>query len=332
MIQLKYNQDNLELMSKERELETDEIHNVNDFYGQASILRKYSNYNRSIKVVYEHSIVIHDLIWYIDKESIIKNIFVSSPFRLGIYKQQLPHKNILNIGSIINYAIAIDNPSFAKNNFKSSEKKNGSVFFPNHSTHHLKSTINSLEIIQKLKSLPIDYHPISICMYWKDIQHQEHLKYIQNGFKVVSAGHIYDKLFYFRLYDILRNFKYTLGSGFGSFMFHAARSGSLVVFPKELRILDEKISITTKDFIDKDLEERIQIGNNFNERVYKLFSNKIENYSKEQMQFIETYSSPKLLKPWHIKTLLLFADLHYYLRKIKNKVQAILNRTTNSKQ
>ena len=326
MIQFKYNQDNLELMSLDRELETDEIHKVNDFYGQANIIRRYANYKRPIKVIYEHSIVIHDLIWSIDKESNLNTCFVSSEHRLDVYKKQLKEKHVYNIGSVLNYAIAMSDPQFAKNNFKSNKKKSGSIFFPTHSTHHIKSTIDSDYIITKLKLLPEMYLPITICMYWKDIQHGEHLKYLSNGFKVVSAGHIYDNLFYFRLFDIFQNFKYTLGSSFGSFVFHAARSGSLVVFPKELRIKNEEISISTENFEDKDLLERIEIGRKFDEKFFELFTHNIEVYNKEQIKFIEYYSDSKLLSPQKLKIVLLFAEFIYFKNRVINKIKSILKK------
>ena len=77
---------------------------------------------------------------------------------------------------------------------------------------------------------------IKICMYWKDIQLKRHQIYIDNGFEVISAGHIYDKMFYYRLYDILIRFNYSLGSSFGSFVFHSAICGTKVYFPESLRI------------------------------------------------------------------------------------------------
>ena len=163
-------------------------------------------------------------------------------------------------------------------------------------------------------------------MYWKDIQHGEHEKYLKHGIKVVSAGHIYDNLFYFRLFDILKNFKYTLGSSFGSFVFHAGRSGSLVVFPKELRDVNEDISIATKNFIDKDLQDRIEIGREFDKKARNLFSEPMENYNKNQLEFIENYSSSVMLSPFKLKTILILAELDYFKKRVFNKIKYILKK------
>jgi hypothetical protein len=316
MIQFKYNQEDLELMSRDRDLVTTEIHPENDFYGQASIIRKYTGYNAPIKVVYEHSIAIHDIIWNIDKNSDLKIAFVSSKFRLEVYKKQQPRKITFNIGSVLNYAIALSDPSFVKNNFKPTEERKGSIYFPSHSTHHIQSLNDTDKIIDKLLRLPEIYKPIFACVYWKDIQNKEHEKYLQNGIKVISAGHLYDNLFYFRLFDILKNFKYVIGATFGSFVFHSARSGCIVVFPKELRVAKEEISINTKGFIDKDLEQRIKIGDEFNEKVFDLFSEPVENYNIAQTEFIEKYSSSKILSPQKLRMLLIISEIFYLKQRV----------------
>jgi hypothetical protein len=288
---LKYDQDNLDLMSCEKELVTDETHNVNAFYGQSYILRKYAGYSKPIKAVYEHSLPFHDIIWEIDQASVLKVAFVSSAHRYGVYKKQKAKPIVFNIGSILNYAIAMEDPVFAKNNFKSSDKREGSIYFPSHSTHHIKSNVNTDEVISKILKLPNVYQPVCVCLYWKDIQNGEHHKYIEKGIKVVSAGHIYDNLFYFRLYDILKNFKYTLGSSFGSFIFHAARSGSLVVIPEELKIIEEDYSISTEQFEDKDFRKRTEMVRNFNHVVADLFKQHVNLFilHRDNLQRLNTY-------------------------------------------
>lgn len=326
MIHFKYNQDNLELMSAERELITDETLDVNDFYGQAKVIRKYAKYPRPIKVVYEHSLPIHDIIWDVDKNCKLDIAFVSSAHRLEVYRQKKAKKMVFNIGSVLNYAISISDPKFAKNGFKSDKERYGSIYFPTHSTHHIKSSINSDDIISKLTKLPEVYKPIFVCLYWKDIQHGEHKKYLKHGLKVVSAGHIYDNLFYFRLFDILKNFKYTLGSSFGSFIFHASRSGSIVVFPKELRAVNEDISITTENFIDKDLQDRIEIGREFDKKIFNLFSQHRENYTNDQLEFIENYSSSKMLSPFKLKAILILAELNYFIKRALNKIKFLIKK------
>jgi hypothetical protein len=326
MIVFNYNQDNLQLLSSELELETDETHTVNDFYGQAKVIRKYANYKRPIKVVYEHSLPFHNIIWEVDKKFISPVAFVSSQHRFEVYKKEKSKKFVINVGSILNYVISITDPSFAKNGFKSTNERNGSIYFPSHSTHHIKSLNNADKIIAGLLNLPEIYKPVYVCMYWKDIQYGNHIEYLKNGIKVVSAGHIYDNLFYFRLYDILKNFKYALGSSFGSYIFHASRSGCLVVFPKELQNVNEVYKISTENFNDKDFISRIENAKKIDELVINLFGERSEHYSKEQKEFIEYYCSSKILSPFKLKTILLLAEPLYFINYVIEKMKSLIKK------
>lgn len=310
-----YNQDKLDDMSIDIDLITKEVHEPNDYYGQANILRKYCKYPFSMKAVYEHSLPFHDIIWHVDMNSKCLIAFVSSIHRFKVYKSNKIKKIVFNIGSILNYVI---NDSV----FEEVSKKitrSGSVYFPPHSTHHIKSNVNNLLIIDKLNNLPEKFHPISVCMYWKDVQNGNHKIYLDNGFQVISAGHIYDKMFYYRLYDILRRFNYSLGSSFGSFVFHSARSGSKVYFPEILRI-KEAYEVSTKNFEDPELESRLKFVSKFEDQAISLFSDESINYSDDQIKFIEYYSSSKLYSKRKLFCILLFADFLYVFRNLAKKI------------
>jgi hypothetical protein len=178
--------------------------------------------------------------------------------------------------------------------------------------------VDNLLIIDELKKMPDKFHPISICMYWKDIQTGNHISYLDNGFEVISAGHIFDKMFYFRLYDILKRFKYSLGSSFGSFVFHSARSGCKVFFPDNLRI-EEAYEVSTKNFEDPEFESRIKFAKNFEKKAILLFSDDSIDYSDTQKEFVEYYSSSKLDSKTKLFLMLLLADFLYIFRNIARK-------------
>jgi len=312
-----YQQTDLELMSKELELKTKEIfHRVNDFYGQASILRKYTKYPFSLKVVWEHSIPFHDIIWTLDDNSPLPTRFVSSKHRLKVYlksnKKKRIKKIIYNIGSIMNYVKYLYEK---QNKYIDEPNKKGSVYFPTHSTHHIKTEQDNNLIITKLNELPESYKPITICMYWKDIQYKYHKIYIDNGFQVISAGHIYDKNFYFRLYDILIRHKFALGSTFGTFVLHAAFCGCKVVLPLNLKV-EEKCSISTEGFSDPDLKNRLKIYNEFNEKIINLFNTNDIDYNNEELAFLNEYSSNIRVSKLKLFLIFLLSDILFFIPKI----------------
>ena len=145
-----YNQDKLGEISKDIDLITKEVHEPNDFYGQASVLRQFCKYPFSMKAVYEHSLPFHDIVWYVDENSKCLLAFVSSEHRFEVYKNKRVKKIVFNIGSIFNYVIKISSRIEANYQIQ----RIGSVYFPPHSTHHIKSNLDNLLIIDKLKKMP----------------------------------------------------------------------------------------------------------------------------------------------------------------------------------
>ena len=98
-----FDQQNLDLLSEDVSLETNEIHIQNDYYGQASILK--SNFLKLFKTLYavsEHGVSFDDEIWHIDKNADLKTSVVFSEFRKKIYKENTS-KYCFNIGNIIDY-------------------------------------------------------------------------------------------------------------------------------------------------------------------------------------------------------------------------------------
>ena len=48
---------------------------------------------------------------------------------------------------------------------------------------------------------------------------------MRRGFRIVSAGHLYDRDFYLRMYDICRQFQYAVSNAFGTHLFVTVASG-----------------------------------------------------------------------------------------------------------
>nr|WP_137119092.1 hypothetical protein [Azospirillum argentinense] len=84
----------------------------------------------------------------------------------------------------------------------------GTLAFPAHSTHHNHARFDVDRYIDLLMSLPEPFHPIEVCLYWKDILDGNLEHYRSRGINVHTAGHMFDPLFCTRFYDILRRFRY----------------------------------------------------------------------------------------------------------------------------
>lgn len=113
--------------------------------------------------------------------------------------------------------------------------RNGTVAFPPHSSHHVESRLSDEKLyLEKLRALPSCMQPIRICMYWRDIQLGRHNAYLTSGFPVVTAGHIFDELFFDRLFRIMDGAEYLHTPVVGSHIFYGAANGLKIILDRSL--------------------------------------------------------------------------------------------------
>jgi len=103
----------------------------------------------------------------------------------------------------------------------------GTVAFPAHSTRLIDSVFDIDGYCEKLKSLPSEYQPVTVCLHIHDIERKKDEIYKRNGLNVVSAGPLLVQGFEFvqKFYDILRKFKYATSNQVGSYSFYAVEMG-----------------------------------------------------------------------------------------------------------
>lgn len=299
-----FNQDKLDIICKEiTELETNEIHKSNDFYGQAHCTKSYIGLNRSLKFIHEHGIMVHDDIWKGDLVNYFKVACLTSNYRKKVYQKKTNYPLIFNIGSGFLYA-----KKTLDKKLKPVDRQ-GTLVFLNHSSHHIKADYDLNLVINHLKQLPQEFHPITVSIYWKDYQHSTHKIFIDNGFDVVSAGHIYDKSFLYNLYDIVRNFKYAASSSLGSHVFYSIIAGC-----QFFRLPDLETS-----YIDPKKEAVISKDNEEINRITKEFVNTfIINTlidKKLEIDFVKQYARTTPYSKTRLIVLIVFAEIIYLLTK-----------------
>ncbi len=110
--------------------------------------------------------------------------------------------------------------------FQKAKDAQGTVAFPSHSTHHIRvSGIDWKKYCRDLRAIPERWQPVSICLYWKDILHGLHSIFLEEGFPVYCAGHMYDDGFTERFYRILSRHKYVTSNEVGTASFYAVEMG-----------------------------------------------------------------------------------------------------------
>ncbi len=284
---------NLALMSYDiKELRTVEKYHQNDFYHNAYILKKYCGYDlkKPLACTTEHiGITLDSYIWELDVNDNIPLIVTMSNFRKDVISNKV-NAPVYSIGPYIAYAESF----LSKNKFKDYKNKLGKCLtvFPTHSTHWVDVSYDTEAFCKKIKEIKNAYNfdSVRICLYWKDIINGFNKIYQDNGFKCVSAGHIYDKNFLPRLKSIIELSDVTMSNAYGT---HVAYSFCLnkphFLFKQEYNHKIQKYEDQVKEIKKSAIQENKILFEN-------LFCTYNEEITKEQKTFADRFFSIQNIK------------------------------------
>jgi hypothetical protein len=112
-----------------------------------------------------------------------------------------------------------------RNNISLSDKADGTIAFPAHSTPSIDDVTGYADYIASLKSLPQRFHPITVCLHMHDINKGLHIAFLEAGFSVETAGNSSNQEFIANFYTIISRFKYSTSSVAGSYLFYTIELG-----------------------------------------------------------------------------------------------------------
>lgn len=213
-----------------RPLITKEIFHPNAFYGNDLIYKEYAGLHRDypLKIVFPHGPDVYggNKVWTAELNTPLPVIAAYSDAQYKKYAEAIEKtrikKRIFNFASPFLYLLELIKLKGLQ--YPDKERK-GTIFFPTHSTHHIKANINSDLIAETLANLDGEYHPVTVCLYWKDYNLGRYAPYLKKGLQVVSAGHIYDPNFLFRFYHLCSLHHYSAGNSVGSYIPFSIKSG-----------------------------------------------------------------------------------------------------------
>ena len=195
--------------------------NLYSIYGLYAIIREYASFPSTLPLLcrYEHG-------WNPLPKPNPYDARTDQPIMLVWSRRRLEEWN--EVSSIP--AAIIGSPFVHYRNKMQIEKDiaaNGTVAFPAHSTPQIDAVFDIDEYCKQLKSLPIEFHPITICLHAHDLERKKDEIYKKNGFNVVTAGPIWVLGFEYvqKFYDILRSHKYATSNQVGSYSFYAVEMG-----------------------------------------------------------------------------------------------------------
>lgn len=237
---------------------------LQDNYGIAYILRKYTNYRKSILHSIEHGFYLGDFI--LEDEIKTKKIVTFSEERKKIILSKSTIK-VENIGPYILYAKSF----YSQEELKKIKNRYGKILlvFPMHSTDNLDydySVSSFIEVINKLKK---DFDNVFICLFYADINKGIYKKYLDEKYIIVTAGHRFDRKFLERLKSIILLSDYSISNSFGTHAIYATALNK----PHTILFQDTNIEINGK-------------YNNNKLKLYNAAKRKDEKL-KEQMEIIK---------------------------------------------
>lgn len=279
-------EENLDRLTLDRFLKTSEIFEPNDYYGQASILKNYLGLpmSYSLKATFEHGVEFNDnFIWSAELEANLPTCIVLDERRLNFYKEK-SNKLVFPIGFGFIYAIDLFKKLYGP--LYTNKNKMGTIVFPAHSTHYIRTSFDFKGYAEYLEKLDERFKPIVICIYWKDYLSGHHVEFQKKGFKIITAGHMFDNLFMLRMVNICSQFKYANSNQIGTHVPISIKSGCLFFLTEEFIVnLEHNSEVPISNIPDSFMKKYLPLFNEKNILNYEL-----------QLSFADEYLGTKFKK------------------------------------
>jgi hypothetical protein len=187
----------------------------NNLYGYAQALKNYMGTATDLKAYMEHGLFLGGIVhpdqfyWH------FKKVLTMSQKRVAILKEKLPQKDAIAVGPYIHYAKGL----LQDNAFTALKKELGKVLlvFPFHSMKGVEAGFEEKQLIKEIKKVSRDFDTVLISLYYLDAQNEHRAKpYQKAGFRVITAGHKFDRHFVNRQRTHIELADVTMSNGMGT--------------------------------------------------------------------------------------------------------------------
>ncbi len=294
----------LSQLCADRELITNEICIWNAFYGIDHVIKLYAGIENAspLKVIVPHGIVFSDKVNVYEKYNRVPAILNFSKHRKLPY-QKNTIKRIYDGNAPFSYVC-----NLLKN--QPQPERRGTIFFLSHSSHYAIVKADIENIVQKLNFLDDRFKPVTICIYWKDYELGYHIPFKKNGYTIVSAGHMYDKHFLFRLYHLCSLHKYAASNSIGSNLFYSIEAGCSFFYFDAGEVKYDFLLETDKGFSSI----------NYTDKLKTMFVVPQQSITPEQKKCAEDYLGlDHFLSPQELRSILNDAENYYFSSSWKVK-------------
>ena len=255
-----------------------------NFYGISHSIKMYIGIKK-INHSFEHGLYFGNYIPFATFLKTTKSIITFSEKRKAHLISAGIKKPTYVIGPYIHYA---DN-YLTEKEYKDLKNSLGNtfLFFPSHSIKDFNVEIDVLKLIKKIKKIASNYDTILVCLYYKDILDEFYPKYFEDaGFKIVTAGNLYDVNFLSRLKLIIELADFTASNSIGT------HTGYCVYLNKPHFVIKQKIKFS-KDNKTSIIEFRdsnqINLMRKEINEIIKEFSIYSHNITESQKLIVNKY-------------------------------------------
>lgn len=281
------------------------------FYGLDKCLKKYAFFPQKLPLYIEND---HGVGGYSEKPSMTE-LRTNAPFFL-FHGERLAKEWI----TLTKTPCAVMGSPFAYyRKIKKIKKKKdcfGTVSFPSHGTHWIDCEIDWKLYCNLLKKLPDVYQPVSVCLYWTEVNKGVYKVFFDEGISVFTAGHMFDNMFVDRFYEILSQHKFSTSNLMQSCAYYSIEMGiPFFLYGENLQINIFNNGDPNFKLGSLQSEEHVRwiFGNN------KLFSTPTTEISDEQIKFVESeMGTHTSLSRWQL-SVLLWCSYLLYLKNVKHK-------------
>lgn len=284
----------------DRPLRTSEIFGGNAFYGNDAVLKRYAGIPQThrLKVVVPHGVyLLEDYVWELEVATPLPAVMCYPPYRELAYARHTTKKVILSAAPFAYVVEMLRN--------QPRPEREGTIFFPVHSTHFETVHADFDRLAERLVQLDDEYQPVTVCMYWRDVDLGRHVPFQERGLRLVSAGHMFGNPdFLYRLYHLCSMHRYAAGNGFGGHLFFAVKAGCAYFH------VDEPWCDYEMDGgLSPDALRKAESGLKFESELKALFSEPRSVMTRDQLDAVDYYLGAAYLKsPRGLRDDLLYAE------------------------
>jgi len=297
-------------LARDRRLVTRELHSPNDFYGHATLLKRYAGYapKHQLKVAIEHGVSLSDKVWGVDLNTAMPRFLCPSPARARLFESLTrDDRRGVPIGPMVAY---VDGPGVTPAPVPEGKHV---LVFPAHSTARLDVRIDVPGLAEELRRATDEHawDSVTACVYWKDVLGGTAEEFRREGFECVTAGHMFDPEFLPRLKGLIESASMVVTNRVGSHLFYAVLLGRSVWVAGEA----PTSTAATQEILHSDSSTTSARYHATVERLTALFGEFRETLSDEQREVVaDIVGREHVRTPEELRELLDEAEILYRRR------------------